>query len=68
MALSIKNAEVERLAALGQLTGTVSHELRNPLGAMRTSIAVTSSVKVKVTCVASPAWSTSVARELILLV
>ncbi|MDH3473650.1 MAG: PAS domain S-box protein, partial [Rhodospirillales bacterium] len=29
----------ERLAALGQLTGTVSHELRNPLGAMRTSIA-----------------------------
>ena len=29
----------ERLAALGQLTGTVSHELRNPLGAMRTSVA-----------------------------
>ncbi len=29
----------ERLAALGQLTGTVSHELRNPLGAMRTSLA-----------------------------
>ena len=28
-----------RLAALGQLTGTVSHELRNPLGALRTSIA-----------------------------
>jgi PAS domain S-box-containing protein len=29
----------ERLATLGQLTGTVSHELRNPLGAMRTSLA-----------------------------
>jgi PAS domain S-box-containing protein len=29
----------ERLAALGKLTGTVSHELRNPLGAMRTSLA-----------------------------
>jgi signal transduction histidine kinase len=29
----------ERLAALGQLTGTVSHELRNPLGAMRTALA-----------------------------
>jgi PAS domain S-box-containing protein len=29
----------ERLAALGQLTGTVSHELRNPLGAMRTAMA-----------------------------
>ena len=28
----------ERLATLGQLTATVSHELRNPLGAMRTSI------------------------------
>ncbi len=28
----------ERLATLGQLTGTVSHELRNPLGAIRTSI------------------------------
>ncbi len=28
----------ERLAALGQLTATVSHELRNPLGAIRTAI------------------------------
>ena len=28
----------ERLATLGQLTATVSHELRNPLGAIRTAI------------------------------
>lgn len=28
----------ERLATLGQLTATVSHELRNPLGTLRTSI------------------------------
>ncbi|MCZ6803543.1 MAG: hypothetical protein O7D86_06350 [Proteobacteria bacterium] len=30
----------ERLAVLGQLTGTVGHELRNPLGAMRPSLFV----------------------------
>lgn len=29
--------KLDRLATLGQLTATVSHELRNPLGAMRTS-------------------------------
>ena len=28
----------ERLATLGQLTATVSHELRNPLGTVRTSV------------------------------
>jgi signal transduction histidine kinase len=30
----------ERFATLGQLTATVSHELRNPLGAIRTSLYV----------------------------
>jgi len=39
----LKNAQdelvrKERLATLGQLTATVSHELRNPLGAMRPSL------------------------------
>ena len=30
----------ERLATVGQMTATVSHELRNPLGAMRTAVAI----------------------------
>jgi PAS domain S-box-containing protein len=34
----------ERLATLGQLTATVSHELRNPLGAMRSSMYVVEAV------------------------
>ncbi len=35
-----KLSRQERLAALGQLAGTVSHELRNPLAAIRNSMAL----------------------------
>ena len=37
----------ERLATLGQLTARVSHELRNPLGAMRTSVHILRKVAVE---------------------
>jgi PAS domain S-box-containing protein len=35
-----KLSRQERLAALGQVAGTVSHELRNPLAAIRNSVAL----------------------------
>jgi len=35
-----KLAKQERLSMLGQVAGTVSHELRNPLGAIRNSMAL----------------------------
>jgi len=35
-----KSARSHRLSMLGQVASTVSHELRNPLGAIRTSLAV----------------------------
>ncbi len=39
-AASEKLTRHERLSMLGQVAGTVSHELRNPLGAIRNSMAV----------------------------
>jgi signal transduction histidine kinase len=37
---NVKLARNQRLSMLGQVAGTVSHELRNPLGAIRASLAV----------------------------
>jgi signal transduction histidine kinase len=39
-AANAKLARGQRLSMLGQVAGTVSHELRNPLGAIRASLAV----------------------------
>ena len=38
--LEVELLQKEKLATLGQLTATVSHELRNPLGTMRTTMQV----------------------------
>lgn len=45
-------ANTERLATIGQITATVSHELRNPLGALTTSVAVLKRSEGK----AGPGW------------
>lgn len=48
--LQVTRAELtrsERLAAIGQLTATVSHELRNPLGTLMSSVAVLKRIGVR---------------------